>query len=78
MIDFRDFRPKRAGLFPKARRIEENFRIALADANDWIFRESIDVINLETTGLGDGAFEAYSIRVWYRTAVVKPSVSHED
>jgi hypothetical protein len=68
MIAYRDFRPEVVGLFPKADRIQENFAIALAEANRWIESESIDLINVETIGIHDAAFESRSIRIWYRTA----------
>jgi hypothetical protein len=72
MIAYRDFRPEVEGFFPKAHRIEEKFDGALAGANRWIESESIEVLNVETIGLRDAAFESRSIRIWYRTDVKKP------
>ena len=78
MIAYRDFKPETQGLFPDARRFEENFQEALVEMNDWIASNAIDVINVETLGLVDAAFQARSIRVWYRTNHFKPRTSHED
>ena len=77
MIAFRDFKPEIPGIFPKARQVEENFSGALAEANGWIFSGSIEVINVETIGLHDSAFEARSIRVWYHSQSSKPRTSPE-
>jgi hypothetical protein len=75
MIAFRDFRPIRpAGLFPAITQLAETQAKALADANEWIERESIEVINVESLAdeLEGAPVERYLIRVWYRTAVLKP------
>jgi hypothetical protein len=78
MIAYRDFKPQAPGYFPDAARMEDNFADALAEANDWIFSGSIEVINVETLGLVDAAFQARSIRVWYRTSQSKPRTSDEE
>jgi len=71
MISFRDFRLHPEHFFPSSSRIEEKFSRAFREANDWIDSESIDVINVETIGLIDAAFESRSIRIWYRVVGAK-------
>ena len=51
--------------------VRREVRRGTAEANEWIGRESVNVLNVETIGSLDAAFEARSIRVWYRTPFVK-------
>jgi hypothetical protein len=67
MIAYRDFEPKpRAGLFPKAADLKLAFDAAVALANEWIDGESIEVINVETVGMGEVSPMQRSVRIWYR------------
>jgi hypothetical protein len=77
MIAYRDFRPEAPGLFPRGWQFREGFDAALAEANDWIERESVDVLSVETLGCHEAAFEVRSIRVWYRTSSPKPRPTPE-
>jgi hypothetical protein len=71
MIGFRDFKPERPGLFASAERHLDVQAQALAEANEWIDRDSIEVINVESFAEEFG-LEPVCIRVWYRTASSKP------
>jgi hypothetical protein len=69
LIAFKDFKPIRPGVFPGVERLAEAQQKALAEANEWIESESIEVIGVEslTDQEGDAAVERRCIRVWYRT-----------
>ncbi len=74
MIAFRDFKAVRpAGFFPSLDRLAEAQQRALAEANEWIVRESIDLIGVESLAdQEEGApVERRCIRIWYRTAICK-------
>jgi hypothetical protein len=79
LIAFKDFKPIRPGLFRGVPRLAEAQQEALAEANEWIESESIEVIGVEslTDQEGDAAVERRCIRVWYRTSNIKPEPSPE-
>ena len=67
MIAYRDFEPKLIpGFFSKAADLKAVFDAALASANEWIDGESIEVINVETVGMGDYHPMQRWVRIWYR------------
>ncbi len=80
MIDQQDFIPKTLSIHWLKGIQTESFDAALQAANEWISRENVDVINIETIVLpigGDDATETPAvygvpvslrqfIRVWYR------------
>jgi hypothetical protein len=72
MLAYRDFTPKLPGVFQSARTHLESFESALVEANDWLSREPIDLINVETVGMDHSAFAVKTLRVWYRTTAIKP------
>ena len=67
MIAFRDFGPRQVtGLFTKDADLKAAFDAALASANEWIDGESIEVINVETVGMGEAHPMQRAVRIWYR------------
>jgi hypothetical protein len=66
MIAYKDFVPKHPGLFSKHEVNAAAFDAAVEAANQWIDRESIEVLNIETVGWRDVVPLLQWIRVWYR------------
>jgi hypothetical protein len=66
MIAFRDFVPEHAGMFSKIDAWKRSFDKALSQANEWIDRDSIEVINVETIGMGESLPVTRTVRIWYR------------
>ncbi len=66
MIAFRDFEPVNAGMFSKVEAWKRSFDDALSRANEWIDRASIEVINVETIGMGESLPVTRTVRIWYR------------
>jgi hypothetical protein len=66
MIAFRDFVPKNMGMFSKVEAWRRSFDQALSRANEWIDESSIEVINVETIGMGESLPVTRTIRIWYR------------
>ena len=77
MIAYRDFRPEALGWLGHAREVPGRFERALAEANEWLALESIDVLSVETVGYRVSSFESPSIRIWYRSASLKPKSTPE-
>jgi hypothetical protein len=63
MVAFRDFVHVNDGFWPSRKRGVQAFEKALVEANEWIDRESIEVINVETLGIVGSSI----VRVWHRT-----------
>ena len=66
MIAFRDFAPEHAGMFSKVEAWKRSLDKALLQANEWIDQASIEVINVETIGMGESLPITRTIRIWYR------------
>ena len=70
MIAYRDFELPDWGFIPRKNRERENLDRAIVEVNEWVVRESIELINVETTGLSDRAL-IRAVRVWHRARGAK-------
>jgi hypothetical protein len=73
MIAYRDFEPTPPGTFSDVAASRMAFNSAVSSANEWIERESIEVLNIETLDRGGLPFWVRwplmlrTLRVWYVT-----------
>ncbi len=71
MIAYEDFSPKVKKMFPTAASVQVAFDNAIAAANRWIERDSVDVLNVESIFHYSTQMPRL-VRVWYRSPMSRP------
>ena len=73
MIAYRDFDVKKAGFLPNFDRDREATRSLMAEVNDWVAEEAVEVVRTSRPSASTVMTRSISRRVWYRSKGNEPA-----